>query len=472
MKHFIVVMLMVSAFTTENVIAKNVALDTTENWQLAIKKIEIWGNKTTKSWIILRELSFKEGDTLSRFELLNRFEASKQNLTNTSLFNFIDLRFVLEDSINTTVYIIVTERWYLWPRPIFELAETNFNSWLENKDFSRINYGIEFTKNNFRGRNEKLKVDLQFGFTEKISLSYSIPYINRKQTLGLALSASFGQNHEVNYISEDNKRVFYKDINRVQLKNSSGGFTFRYRRKFYSTHLFGSSFSQVSITDSVVFYNPYFLTENDKNIDYFTASYRYILDKRDNQTYALKGNYFSSWLIKYGLGITESPIDLWWNKIEYKHYWKLGHKTYLAAMSQLHIFFNDKQPYYFRDGLGYTDKSTVRSYELYVIDAQQFGTGKVQFKYQLIAPKKYELGLVPINKFKSIHYAIYLGIFGDVGFAHDQQKYPMNTLADEWQYGSGLSLDIATYYDLVFRAEYSVNKFGEHGLFLHFVAPI
>ena len=78
------------------------------------------------------------------------------------------------------------------------------------------------------------------GFTEKISLSYSIPYINKKQTIGLALHSSFGQNHEVNYLSEDNKRLFYKEINRVQLRNSNSGFTLRYRRKFYSTHLFGT----------------------------------------------------------------------------------------------------------------------------------------------------------------------------------------------------------------------------------------
>jgi hypothetical protein len=133
---------------------------------------------------------------------------------------------------------------------------------------------------------------------------------------------------------------------------------------------------------------------------------------------------------------------------------------------------NDFQPYYFRDGLGYEDKNTVRSYELYVIDAQQMGVAKLQLRYQLLSPRTWDMTMMPVNKFKRIRYAVYLGVFGDAGFAHDQYRYPNNNLADEIQFGSGVSLDIATYYDLIFRAEYSMNKFGEHGLFLHFVAPI
>ncbi len=465
-------MMVIISVTFSNIMAQEIQFEDEENWTLHIQEIEIWGNKTTKNWIIVRELDFGVGDTLSRRELLERFATSKQNLTNTSLFNFVDTRFVLIDSVNIRVYVILTERWYLWPRPIFELAETNFNSWWENKDFSRINYGIDLVKNNFRGRNEKVSVLLQFGFTQKLRFSYAIPYINRKRTLGLTVYASYGQNHEVNYISDNNKRLFYKDIDEIQQRNSQAGFNLRYRKKFYSSHFMGASYNQAFVTDSILSRNPDFMVNSENFMRYLNLSYKYSLDHRDNKSYALKGHYFGGQVVKNGLGILDPTVDLWWTKLEYKHYWILGRKTSLAGMVQTHFYWNDFQPYYFRDGLGYTDKSTVRSYELYVIDAQQMGTGKLQFRYQLSAPKKYELGLVPINKFKSIHYAIYLGVFTDIGYAYDFQGYPENNLANDLQVGSGLSIDVATYYDLVFRFEYSINKFGEHGLFLHFVTPI
>ena len=43
--------------------------------------------------------------------------------------------------------------------------------------------------------------------------------------------------------------------------------------------------------------------------------------------------------------------------------------------------------------------------------------------------------------------------------------------SNEFLYGYGLGLDFVTYYDIVFRVEFSANKFGETGLFLHFNAP-
>ena len=198
----------------------------------------------------------------------------------------------------------------------------------------------------------------------------------------------------------------------------------------------------------------------------------YTLDKRDNKNYALEGIYARAIFSKLGLGLLDSEIDLWWSSLTIKKYFKLSKRTYLASSAKLRFYLNQLQPYYLWDGLGYSDKTTVRSYELYVIDAQQLAVGKVQFKYQLIAPKKYNMGFMPVNKFKKIHYSVYLGLFGDIGYGKDEYKYPTNDYANEMQYGSGVSIDFATYYDLVFRLEYSINKFAEHGLFLHFVAPI
>jgi len=54
-----------------------------------IKNIQLIGNKITKEHIVLRELTFKNGDTLTNDELIAEIEQSRKNLLNTSLFNFV-----------------------------------------------------------------------------------------------------------------------------------------------------------------------------------------------------------------------------------------------------------------------------------------------------------------------------------------------------------------------------------------------
>ena len=78
------------------------------------------------------------------------------------------------------------------------------------------------------------------------------------------------------------------------------------------------------------------------------------------------------------------------------------------------------------------------------------------------------------NKFKSLQYAFYLNAFFDMGFVDNM--YPMpelnNDLENTLLIGYGIGLDFVTYYDIVLRFEYSVNRMGEHGFYLHFRAPI
>ena len=53
-----------------------------------IAEINVIGNKTTKLKIILRELTFKVGDTIFPKDTANHTTNSENNLFNTSLFNF------------------------------------------------------------------------------------------------------------------------------------------------------------------------------------------------------------------------------------------------------------------------------------------------------------------------------------------------------------------------------------------------
>ena len=176
----------------------------TDSNKVIIKEFKIIGNKTTRENIIIREVPFQINDTISQDGLQEVLERTKSNLFNTSLFNFIVVEPVYFDETNISIYITVEERWYWWPIPIFDIQETNFNTWWLDKDYNKVNYGLFLAKENFRGRKETVMLLFQGGYTEKVGLKYIIPYINKKKTNGLSLKFSYSRNHEVSYSTTNN----------------------------------------------------------------------------------------------------------------------------------------------------------------------------------------------------------------------------------------------------------------------------
>jgi outer membrane protein assembly factor BamA len=84
-----------------------------------VKNILIKGNKITRDHIILRELSFKKNDTICISKEKEIFRKSKENLLNTSLFNFVTIDTIHSNAGVSDIMITVIERWYLWPLPFF-----------------------------------------------------------------------------------------------------------------------------------------------------------------------------------------------------------------------------------------------------------------------------------------------------------------------------------------------------------------
>ena len=104
-----------------------------------IVDIILVGNVLTKPPIILRELTFRKGQAIKPADFEKLFVRSEDNLMNTSLFNSTHITWLVSDTQTVTIYIILKERWYIFPFPIFELVDRNFNEWLRSKDFTKIN---------------------------------------------------------------------------------------------------------------------------------------------------------------------------------------------------------------------------------------------------------------------------------------------------------------------------------------------
>src|SRR5579871_5399177 len=171
---------------------------------LTVGRVLIAGNKITKDRIISRELTLKSGDTISVRRLPHELLWDKRKIYNLRLFHTVSVQ-ALELSNNTIDLLVeVTERWYTFPIPIFELSDRNFSEWWNNynHDLNRINYGISLTRFNFRGRYETLQLVAQFGFTQRYELSYRIPYIDKKQKQGLSFNFDYSTPKNLAYSTE------------------------------------------------------------------------------------------------------------------------------------------------------------------------------------------------------------------------------------------------------------------------------
>jgi len=105
------------------------------------------------------------------------------------------------------------------------------------------------------------------------------------------------------------------------------------------------------------------------------------------------------------------------------------------------------------------------------MDGQAFALLKTNLKFEILPKKHYHARFIPLTKFATIPYAFYLNLYGDAGYAKDRMFDEYNPLTNSFQYSYGGGIDFVTYYDMVFRFEYSFNKLGESGFFLHFTSP-
>src|SRR5579872_2000726 len=89
--------------------------DTVKHKKFLVSDILVQGNHITKNSIIYRELSFKKGDSLAKDLWPDITKRSKDNLMNTSLFNFVTIDTIRLATGELDVMVQVDERWYLYP---------------------------------------------------------------------------------------------------------------------------------------------------------------------------------------------------------------------------------------------------------------------------------------------------------------------------------------------------------------------
>lgn len=440
---------------------------------VVIDNIEFEGNSTTRQHILQRELTFSVGDTLSERELSRMLERSRENLLNTSLFNFVNVSLLFHEVLPVAnVRFSFVERWYVWPFPIFEVAERNLQDWVMSPSFHRTNYGAYIVKENFRGRMERISFLARAGYRQNYSISYSIPYINTAQTLGLGFSIGLNQRNEIEYLTKDNHQLFFSHEGRYALRQFYINSRFSYRKGIHNTHHFIAEYNQFRFADSLLVLNPLFSPGSETFSPFFSLGYEFKHDHRDIRAYPLTGHYFDLRIKRQGLGLlSNEDMDMTTAETSLRKFWKLDSRWFFATGVNAKTTFGNFKPYYMQQGLGFKG-DIVRGYENFVIDGQHFLVFKNNFKYALIPNRINNIGFINNEKFSLIHYAVYLNFFTDAGYVRDGMFFNNNPYSNNLLIGFGMGIDLVTYYDKVFRFEFSQTRQGDTGIHFHLIAPI
>lgn len=440
---------------------------------VVISSIYIVGNEKTKRNIILREIDVQEGIEYEWEELVLMLDADQKKVYNLQLFNSVEITPLMTGEKQIDILVRVTERWYIIPNVILNLADRNLAQWwvLQNRDLSRINYGGRLVHNNVGGRNEKLRVGGQMGFIRAAELLYSKPYIDKNQKHGLAFQFTHFTQRNIAVRSANNRQVFYSNEQEETLRRNTSSFLrYTFRGSYYNFHFVTVGYNSTWINEDVFTQNPNYFLHGDNRLRYSVVGYNYRHDKRDNVAYATDGQLLNLSLMRYGVFGSDDVKDTEFTMNANK-YTKLSDKAHFATGLSFNHFFGQRQPFTLVRGIGYRP-FFIRGYELNVIEGQQVLVHKNSLRYKVLDLAFDLSDYVPLDELAILPFRFYLSGNFDHGFVNDRNQLVENLrLTNRYLYGYGLGLDLVTLNDVVFRLEYSINSLREGSFFFNVNAP-
>jgi len=433
-----------------------------------VLRIEIQGIAKTKEVTVLRELDFTAGDTLTQTTLTERFERNRDNLLNTALFTDVEIN-ISEwntEAQQITVLISVKEAWYLYIVPILELADRNFNVWVQehNAAFNRVNLGVRIIHINLSGSRDRLKFKAQFGYTKKFEAKYQVPYFNREKTLGGHIKATWSANKEVVYLNQGNKEVFYRDENNDVLRRFQIQAGLQFRPNLYFTQDVELSFYNNWINGQIALdNNPDFFLQSKSIQNYFSLRYRAILDKRDLQLLPTQGPRVGVEILKEGMGLGDintlsiAPLG------EYN--FALSGRLSAGVLAKCRYgIIRSQPPFHNYLGLGYGG-DLIRGYELYVLNGLDYIYAKTGIKMRVAEARINWKRKLP-KAFRDMDIQLFVSANFDAGYVNDPFYAEGNPYVNKTIYGGGPAMSLMLYHTFVFHFEYNFNDAGENGLFL------
>lgn len=397
-----------------------------------VDSIRISGNDQTEDFIILRELTFSKGDTLSREEVFY----NRERVYSLGLFAHVYISPVVENSINI-IDIIVDERWYIYPIPFVNIKE---------RDWKKLSYGIFLRIDNFRGRNEQISAIASFGYDPSFALNYFNPNLIGKEDF--FLKSGF----------------LYSNINNKSL-TAELIYGEPFKQKFFRPYLlFGKRLLLFHKLYASLAFNYY---ETDKYFDGINVSGEridrfpevqlgYEFDSRDLIQFPREGIFAQASYSFKGIGF--NSIDYKVARVDFREYRKIIGKLFSKWRFSARYTFGDKIPFYDYSILGLDER--IRGYFTRKSEGNHFYFTSLEFFYPIIEELNIDLDFIPIIPEQLLKYrvALYTQLFGDAGTTlYKNQVISLN----RFQSGYGLGITFLVLPYNLLRIEYAFDNFGK-----------
>ena len=433
--------------------------------KIMVNQINVTGNNSTKAYIIYREIQFNDGDSITITALAEQLRRVRQQIYNTTLFSNVTIETAIVSDRAIDINITVKERWYIFPVPVFQIADRNINEWLVKYkgDLSRTNYGAKFVHYNLTGRKDQLRLYLIDGYTRTISLAYSLPYINSSLTKGFFIAGGLSQSRQLIYKTDSSNKALYFSGPKYAVENWVLNASYILRKKITSKQFFNLSFTYSNVNDSVITaaYNPNYFKDSVSYKMYVDLSYTYQYINVNNVGFPLEGTTGAFTVFKRGFGLT-GGVNLFSIAGAYNKYWNLQRGWYLSEQTQAKIKLPFDEAYINQQALGYGE-SYLRGQEYYVIDGAAYGLARTTLKKKLFVVS---FPFLIKSIAQRVPFAVFAKVYTDIGYAYIPTKYD-TYFNNRFLYTYGAGIDVLTFYDLNLRLEYSIDQLSEKGLFLH-----
>ncbi len=400
-----------------------------------IKDIVLVGNKHTRPEVIRRELLFKSGQIFSDTLL----QKSKRRLENLWLFNRVEfIPFATSNKGDSvSVIVAVTERWYFFPFPVFEV---------QDRDWNKLTYGFGFAHTNFHGRNEKLIGSLQFGNRPGTKFSYLNPWIGDD----LHLFTGF-------YFCT------------FRLNNYSYDFP---EKHIYSVFHFGKYWTRDFMTEvsfmrdqiSVNAENAHYMaTESKRDVNYgLTLST--LMDYRDLYAYPSKGWYLNFQISK--MGLFEPKLDYMRYYLDFRKY--INIKPFILAGRIFTIQTQGKLPVYDRVYIGYKERIRGHFNEVFTGNHAFILGGAIRLPLLPVRYFTFDSQILPDVFTTNLKFGINVGAFIESGqVTHTRKQFALRKMVT----GFGAGLHFLLPYVEVLRLDLAFDEKMNHQFIAEILMP-
>ncbi len=389
-----------------------------------LNRIVVEGNKTTKSFIITRELPFSPGDTVTAREV----EFGKQRIYSTGLFTEVEAQIEPLGGDRVDLLIFVQERWYIWPYPVFGFWDS---------DLKKLYAGAGLADFNFSGSDDRLEGILALGYDPFGSAQYTDPAIGEGKKYVISLGASYSHGRNIGLQSGSSSGQF--DDSFADMYIEAG-------RRFgiYSILSLGASYNYVK---SNADFPGLVLSPTGEDI-FASLKLDYSYDSRNLKAYATRGAFVDLALQKYGLG--ESDVDFGRFAFDARSYIPITGSVSLVLRLHGNFAEGPRIPPYNHVFFGYNDR--IRGMFNTISEGESLVGANAELRVPIFKKIRFDLPGFPFREYISNSFGIYWSFFFDAGETAGK-KLNLNTDGALYGYGGGLVLLLP--YDIVVQVDYA-----------------